>query len=69
MLGLGMQFAAGIIFFVICGFALDRWLGTTPGFTVAGTVFGATLSFINVYLKLKAISDAERKRRSRARRR
>jgi F0F1-type ATP synthase assembly protein I len=64
-----MQFAAGIIFFVVCGFALDRWLGTMPAFTIVGTLFGATLSFVNVYMKLKAISDAERKRRKREGRR
>jgi F0F1-type ATP synthase assembly protein I len=64
-----MQFAAGIIFFVLCGFALDRWLGTMPAFTITGTLFGATLSFVNVYIKLKAISDAERKRRQRGKRR
>ena len=58
-----MQFAAGIIFFVLGGYFLDSWLGTTPAFTVAGTLFGATVSFINLYVKLKAMSDAERERR------
>jgi F0F1-type ATP synthase assembly protein I len=60
-----LQFAAGIIFFVILGYMLDRWLRTTPVFTVVGTLFGATMSFINVYLKLKAMSDAEQERRKR----
>lgn len=55
-----MQFAGGIIFFVIGGYLMDRWLGTMPAFTVAGTLLGATLSFVNVYLKLKSLADAER---------
>ena len=63
MLGIGMQFAAGIVFFVLAGYFLDRWLGTVPILTVAGTLFGATMSFINVYMKLNAMSDAERRRR------
>jgi len=62
-LGLGMQFASGIILFVVGGYLLDRWLGTTPAFTIAGTLLGATLSFVNVYFKLKALTEAERKRR------
>jgi F0F1-type ATP synthase assembly protein I len=65
-LGLGMQFAGGIILFVVGGYLMDRWLGTMPAFTIAGTLFGATLSFVNVYLKLKALTDAERKQRERA---
>ena len=58
-----MQFAGGIIVFVVGGYLLDRWLGTMPAFTIAGTLLGAALSFVNVYLKLQAISDDDRSRR------
>ena len=51
---LGATFAAGIIGFMAGGFALDRWLGLTPLFTIIGTVVGAVLSFLNVYFKLEA---------------
>ena len=51
---LGATFAAGIIGFMAGGFALDRWLGLTPLFTIIGTVVGAILSFLNVYFKLEA---------------
>ena len=57
--------ASGIIFFVVGGYALDAWLGTMPVLTILGTLVGATLSFVNVYVKLSAISDAERERRKR----
>ena len=56
---LGGTFAAGIIGFMLGGWALDRWLGLTPLFTITGTVVGSVLSFLNVYWKL----EAERKKR------
>jgi len=51
---LGFTFAAGIIFFMGVGWLLDRWLGFTPFLTVAGTLVGALLSFLNVYWRLLA---------------
>lgn len=62
-LGLGLQFAGGIVFFSLGGVALDRWLGLMPLFTIAGTLVGATLSFINVFIRLQADVDAEAKRK------
>jgi F0F1-type ATP synthase assembly protein I len=56
---LGMQFAGGTLLFAGLGFALDRWLGSLPFLTVAGTLVGATLSFLSIYRKV--IGDAERK--------
>jgi len=51
---MGLTFAAGIIFFLGVGWLLDRWLGWTPVLTVAGTLVGAVLSFLNIYWKLQA---------------
>lgn len=51
---LGMTFAGGTILFMAAGFWVDRWLGLMPLFTIIGTLGGATLSFLNVYRKLKA---------------
>jgi F0F1-type ATP synthase assembly protein I len=62
-LGLGLQFAGGIVFFTLGGVALDRWLGLMPLFTIVGTLVGATLSFVNMYLKLQAFGEAEAKRK------
>jgi F0F1-type ATP synthase assembly protein I len=51
---MGATFAAGIIAFMLGGYALDRWLGLTPIFTIGGTVVGAVLSFLYVYFQLEA---------------
>jgi len=67
LLGLGLQFAGGIILFTVGGFLLDRRLGLTPAFTIVGTLLGAVLSFTSVYLRLKAETDAERERRKQER--
>ncbi len=62
-LGLGLQFAGGIVFFSVGGVFLDRWSGLMPLFTLVGTLTGATLSFINVYIKLQAFSEADKRRK------
>ncbi len=51
-LALGLKFAASIVFFMLAGLALDRWLGWTPILTLVGTVVGAVLSFLNIYWAL-----------------
>ncbi len=63
---LGCTFAGGVVLFMAGGLLLDRWLKVTPLFTIAGTLGGAVLSFVNVYWKLKAESEAERARRGKA---
>jgi F0F1-type ATP synthase assembly protein I len=49
---LGYTFAFSIMLFAGAGYLLDRWLGTSPILTVAGTLVGAVLAFIWVYLKV-----------------
>ncbi len=61
---LGCTFAGGIVLFLAAGWFLDRWLGVTPLFTIIGTLVGATLSFVWVYLKLRAETEADRRRRA-----
>ena len=61
-LALGLTFAAGVVFFTLAGVFLDRRLGTTPLFTLIGTATGATLSFLNVYWKLRAEAEERRKK-------
>jgi F0F1-type ATP synthase assembly protein I len=50
---LGITFGLGIVLFMGAGFALDQWLGWTPWLTMAGTLVGSVLSFVNVYAKLE----------------
>ena len=60
---MGMQFAGGIIMFMAAGWALDRWLKLTPILTIAGTLVGAVLSFLSVYLRLTAEQDARKRQK------
>ena len=53
-LALGMRFGFGTVLFLGVGLVLDRWLGVTPLFTIAGTFLGATLSFLSVYREITA---------------
>lgn len=62
-LALGLTFAAGVVFFTLAGVFLDRRLGATPLFTLIGTATGATLSFLNVYWRLKAEAEERRKKK------
>lgn len=63
LVALGMNFAAGIILFALAGLWLDRRLGWTPALTIAGTVLGAVLSFLNIYWKLAAYEKRRREER------
>jgi len=57
----GLRFAGGVVAFTLGGYALDRWLGTIPLFTLVGTVGGSVLSYISVYRQLVLDSrDANR---------
>lgn len=59
-IGLGLQFAGGILLFLGAGYALDRWLGTLPFGTVLGTLVGAVMSFLVVYRRIRADEARER---------
>lgn len=39
-LGLGMQLAFAMVFFVGVGYLLDTWLATTPWLTIVGAALG-----------------------------
>ena len=52
---LGMQFAAGTLFFAGMGFLLDRWLHILPALTITGLLVGGALSFYSVYRKVMAV--------------
>lgn len=64
---LGMQFAAGTLFFAGVGFLLDRWLGILPALTVAGLLVGGGLSFYSVYRRVMAETGDEARRKDKPR--
>ena len=49
---LGYTFAFSIILFAGLGYLLDRWLGFQPFLTIAGTLVGAGLAFVWVFMKV-----------------
>jgi F0F1-type ATP synthase assembly protein I len=61
---LGIQFAGGIILFMVIGLWFDREFGSLPIGTVAGTLVGAVLSFLVVYRRLQQDAERERERRA-----
>jgi ATP synthase protein I len=48
-LGLGMQLALTMGFFVTGGYFLDQWLGTTPWLLLAGAVLGIVAFFVQLF--------------------
>lgn len=52
-LGLGLQLAVAMAFFIGGGYLLDRWLGSLPWLTVAG----AALGMIGVFFQIVRVSN------------
>ena len=50
---LGYTFAFSIMLFAGAGYLLDHWLGTRPILTIVGTLLGAGMAFVWVYLKVR----------------
>ncbi len=63
LIGLGGTFAGAVVLFTFGGLMVDRWLHLTPLFTLVGTGVGAVLGFLNVYWKIQADIDEQRKRK------
>lgn len=62
--GVGMQFALAIIVFLFAGQWLDKRLGTSGLFTIAGVFIGGGAAFYNLYRRISAAQrqdDAERR--------
>lgn len=62
--GVGLQFAIGIVLFLYLGKWVDSRLGTAPAFLIVGVFLGAGLSFYNLYRKISAAQKADDARRA-----
>ena len=65
--GVGLQFAAAIVLFLFAGQWIDRRLGTSGLFTIAGVFVGGGAAFYLMYRKIAAAQrrdDEERSRKS-----
>ncbi len=56
------RFAGAIVMFLLGGLALDRWIHTTPLFTLVGMVVGSVLGFFSIKRegKMRSWSDKPR---------
>ncbi|MBP9201200.1 MAG: AtpZ/AtpI family protein [Gemmatimonadales bacterium] len=59
---LGYTFAFSVILWAGAGYLLDRVLGTMPFLTILGTLVGAGLAFLWVFLKVRQDEDEFRAR-------
>ncbi len=60
--GAAMRFAGAIVIYLLVGLALDRWIDTTPLFTLIGMVVGSVLAFLSIKRegKMRSWSDKPR---------
>lgn len=67
-LGLGMQIAVSMALFVGGGYAVDRWLGTSPVGLLVGAVIGMA-GIVALVVRIARTADAEKAARKAARER
>ncbi len=65
MSGLGIQFAASIVVFLLLGQWLDQKLGTGQWLTLAGVFIGGGGAFYSMYRKITAAQRADDEARKR----
>lgn len=58
--GLGLQFAATVVLLAFAGYALDRWLGTLPGFLLAGVFLGFLGAMISILRQVPPVHGRKR---------
>jgi F0F1-type ATP synthase assembly protein I len=63
--GVGLQFALSIVLFLFLGQWIDRKLGTSPVFILAGVFLGGGAAFYSMYRRLTAAQKADDERRNR----
>ena len=64
----GAELAGGILVFFLIGLGLDSWLGTTPLFMIALTIFSVVGNFVRMYYSYSsAMRHLEEERASAAR--
>ena len=63
-LGFGIQLAGSILFYVLAGYLLDRWMDTAPWFILIGSAIGMIAFFVQLARLSKRLSNADRKKKS-----
>ncbi len=57
--GAGLQFAISIVVFLLAGQWIDKKLGSSPWFLLAGVFIGGGAAFYSMYRKLSAAQKAD----------
>ena len=58
--GLGLQFAATVVLLAFAGYWVDQWLGTLPGFLLAGVFLGFLGAMISLLRQVPAARGRKR---------
>ena len=69
-IGLGMQLAGTVLFFMGIGYLVDIWLDTLPFFLVVGAVVGIIMMFVQLIRAARDMSrrsEADKRKRARER--
>ena len=64
--GAGIQFALALVIFIVLGNWLDRRLGTSPIFILAGALIGGGGAFFSFYRKIAAAQRKDDEKRRQA---
>ncbi len=62
LMGLGMQLAMTMVFFIAGGYFLDQWLGTTPWLLLAGAVLGIVMFFVHLFRIVQELNQKTKAR-------
>jgi ATP synthase protein I len=57
----GIAFVLAVVFGFLIGYALDRWLGTSPLFVILFFFLGLAAGIVNVIRTANAVSEDEKK--------
>ncbi|TDI70497.1 MAG: AtpZ/AtpI family protein [Bacteroidetes bacterium] len=63
-LGFGVSLAGSVLFYVLAGYLLDRWLDTEPWFILIGSGVGMVAFFIQLARLARRLSRGDRKKES-----
>ena len=61
--GVGIQFAASLVLFLLAGQWVDRKFGTSPVFVLVGVFVGGGAAFYSMYRRLVAAQKEDDERR------
>lgn len=65
-LSIGISLAGAMLVYVGIGYAVDRWLDTSPKYLIIGSIAGMVSFFVQLFRLTKEMTDRENKRKQAA---